>query len=57
MNELNRLKVWHLVATYVAIFFLYRLAPSNPVRTVLSDLMLILMIFTGTLTVMRLADK
>ncbi len=57
MNELNRLKVWHLVATYVAIFFLYRLAPITSVRTVLSDLMLILMVFTGTLTVMRLADK
>lgn len=57
MNRLSQLKVWHMVAIYVAIFFLYRLAPFDAARIVLSDLMIILMIFTGTLTVYRLADK
>ncbi len=57
MLDLSRLRIRHLLAAYVAIFFLYRLAPFSTVRTVLSDLMLILMVFTSTLTVLRLADE
>ena len=54
---LSRLRIWHLLAVYVAIFFLYRLAPIDAARTVLSGLMLALMVFIGTFTVLRLADK